>query len=117
MFDADLFEKSVVLVSVDPETRSVLRRRLIEQGMTVFEATSQVEALDLLADEWIDAELVIIDLEMPEMVGVGLARIVGAWRPELPVLILTPSGGGAHLEIAGKAAELLTMRQEEGEPN
>lgn len=91
----DLWERTVLLVVPDATVRHGLRRTLVDHGMTVFEAPTQTEALDLLADEWTELELLIVDLELPDLIGVGLAQIVRTWLPELPVLLLSPSDHGA----------------------
>ncbi len=79
------------LLVVDDE--AVIARVLSEQlrrlGYRVTSVSDPEEALELLADEPDDFDLLLTDLQMPRMDGVELAARVGRLRPELPVLLST----------------------------
>ncbi|MEZ6017815.1 MAG: chemotaxis-specific protein-glutamate methyltransferase CheB [Planctomycetota bacterium] len=55
----------------------------------VAEAAHGVEALTLLADEALRVDLLVLDVEMPEMDGLGVLRRLAGMRPTLPVVMFT----------------------------
>ncbi len=55
----------------------------------VAEAASAEEALALLDDDGLEVDVAVLDLDMPGMNGLQLARRLLARKPPLPVVILT----------------------------
>jgi signal transduction histidine kinase/CheY-like chemotaxis protein/tetratricopeptide (TPR) repeat protein len=90
-----------LLVVDDSDTnRRVLARQSAKWGMLPRDTASPGEALDWLRhDEPFD--LAIIDMHMPEMDGLALARRIGELRPKLP-LVLFSSLGRKEAGDAGK---------------
>jgi len=82
----DFWDRTALVVEPDPLVRSNTKRILVGKGMTVLETSSAVEALELLADEFVEPDLLIQDLKVADMVGLHLARTMRAIRPELPIL-------------------------------
>src|SRR5437588_2845790 len=79
----------VLLVDDDPDLVKVLRLELTALGFDVTSCTSAAEALAALARDAPD--VVVTDLQMPQMSGAELcARIVGGW-PDVPVIVMTVS--------------------------
>jgi len=76
-----------VVVDDEPRLRRVLVRLLEGEGFACREAGSGTEALELLQQE--PAPLVISDLRMPQMDGVGLLREVIARWPDTAVIMVT----------------------------
>jgi response regulator RpfG family c-di-GMP phosphodiesterase len=76
-----------LVVDDEPRLRRVLIRLLEGEGFVCREAGSGVEALALLEIE--PVPLLISDLRMPEMDGVGLLREVTARWPETAVVVVT----------------------------
>jgi len=84
-----------VLVVDDQHTVRELQRSILETaGYRVQTARHGREALDLLADSE-DVEVVVTDLEMPELDGLGLIEAIRAdpGRSTLPVVIVSSRGG------------------------
>lgn len=80
-----------ILVADDnPEVLSVLRRALEIQGHEVLTVEDGRSALTLLDDEPVD--LLITDLNMPELDGIELLLAVRENSPALPIVVV--SGGG-----------------------
>jgi two-component system C4-dicarboxylate transport response regulator DctD len=80
----------VLVVDDDPEIRTLLSRRLRRTGYTVEEAGDGVEALGL-ADKTVP-DVVVTDMAMPRLDGLGLLKGLRSKDPELPVIVLTGHG-------------------------
>jgi CheY-like chemotaxis protein len=80
---------SAVILCVDDEDipRTLREMILTKQGYTVLPAVSAAEALKLLDQHHVD--LVLTDQMMPEVVGTELAKKLRAWRPHLPIIIVS----------------------------
>ncbi len=86
----------VLSVDDDPSMLEILRRTLGRYGFSTTGTTSPRHALELIeADDGLD--LVILDVDMPEMSGLELLRRLGDLRPGLPVVMVT---GDASAETA-----------------
>lgn len=107
----DLSQKTVLVLAPESAARSKLCRRLLALGMRVFEASTQSEGLDFLTDESTAVDLVIVTLELPDLVGVGFARIINTWLPELPVLFLAPYDDrrDSEFRLAARCARALSF--------
>lgn len=82
-----------VLVADDSITMRTLQRTILENaGVRVLVAADGLEARDVLrADP--DIELLVTDVDMPQMSGLELCRWVrGSQRADLPVLVMTSLG-------------------------
>ena len=76
-----------LVVDDEPRLRRVLVRLLEGEGFTCAEAGSGTEALEMLHHEQVP--LVISDLRMPQMDGVGLLREIIAKWPDTAVIVVT----------------------------
>ena len=90
---------TTVLVAEDSRTQSVLFRSLLEKaGYRAVMAVNGREALDMIKN--MPPDVVITDLNMPEMNGLELVEAVHAHFPGIPVILAT--GVGSE-EIAAEA--------------
>ena len=83
-------ETGTILVVDDlPANRDLLARRLERSGFRVLQASSGMEALEILRRSAVDCML--LDIAMPEMTGLDVLREVRADRSSalLPVIIVT----------------------------
>ncbi len=78
----------VLVVDDDPAIGRLVRALL--QGSDVYFVDSGTTALARLANE--DFDVLITDLEMPDLDGLELCAQVAAARPHLPVIVLTAHG-------------------------
>jgi two-component system cell cycle sensor histidine kinase/response regulator CckA len=82
-------EKPLVLVVDDEAPIRQMERRILEQGgYVVQEAAGGAEAFALLA-RGVSPDLLVADLDMPEISGEDMVRRVHAARPNLKVLYVT----------------------------
>jgi cyclic di-GMP phosphodiesterase len=77
-----------LIVDDEPSVRRSLVRMLQAQGFTCFEAGSGREALGVL-DRIGEPPLVISDMRMPELDGIGLLEAVRERYPDTSVIMLT----------------------------
>ncbi|MCO8121790.1 response regulator [Stieleria sp. TO1_6] len=80
-----------ILVVDDSATQSFLISRILQdQGNTVLNAANGIEALQVLQDNTVD--LVVTDMQMPEMNGVQLIRKMRSTCPLIPAILVTAFG-------------------------
>ncbi|MDF2716926.1 MAG: DNA-binding response regulator, partial [Paenibacillus sp.] len=80
----------VLIVDDDPYIRELVRFYLRGEGFAVMEASNGLEALELLKRTL--ADLVVLDIMMPQMDGWELCRRLAAEFPDIPLLMLTAKG-------------------------
>jgi len=82
---------NILIVDDDPHIRELARVFLQAEGFDIFEAEDGVQALDQL--ETLKADLVILDIMMPNMDGWELCRQLREdYNLSIPLLMLTAKG-------------------------
>ncbi len=81
---------AVMVVDDEAEVRAALRQLLEIEGHEVFEFADSERALDKLTADF--PGVVIADLRMPRLDGVGLFARIVRLDPELPVIIISGHG-------------------------
>ena len=79
----------LLVVDDEPVIARVVSEQLRRLGYQVTAVTDPEEALELVAEDPDDFDLLLTDLQMPRMDGVELAARVGRLRPQLPVVLST----------------------------
>ena len=80
---------TVLVAEDDPILRSTLSLELREAGYHVREAGTTEEA-DVLLESDAAIDILITDIEMPgDRDGLALARAVRAFRPQIPVIVVS----------------------------
>ncbi|OPY19310.1 MAG: Transcriptional regulatory protein ZraR [Syntrophus sp. PtaB.Bin075] len=82
--------EKVLIVDDELNMRVVLQAMLKKKGYQVAQAADGLEALECLEKEQID--VVVTDLKMPKLSGLGLLEHVTSTYPETPVIIITAHG-------------------------
>jgi two-component system response regulator AtoC len=82
--------KQVLVADDEPNLRRVLSAQLARDGFEVHAVADGEAALEVLAEHHID--LVITDLRMPKLDGMGLLKRIVAEYPDLPVVMITAHG-------------------------
>ena len=77
----------VLLVEDDEHVREAIRMHLDRSGYHVREAPNGLRALEAL--EQAAADVILCDIRMPRLDGVGVLKRVRAERSDLPVIMLT----------------------------
>ncbi len=93
----------ILIAEDDPAVRSFVLRALTHRGHEVTAVCDGVEALEMLDGRAFD--LLITDIVMPGLDGIGLSLKVASDRPELPILLMT--GYAAERQRAHNLDELI----------
>ena len=88
----ELKDRRLLIVDDNATNRKVLGLQAARWGMAPRDTESAAEAM-----RWIEAgetfDLAILDMHMPEMDGVELARHIRVLQPELPLVLFSSLGG------------------------
>ncbi len=90
----------VLVVDDDADVREIAVETLREAGVTPCEAAGGAEALATFRAHP-EIEIIILDIAMPGMDGIEVARQARALRPDVPILYLS---GDSRAEAAAKAS-------------
>ena len=93
----------LLIIDDDEEIISTLKYFLSTKRYEVFSASDGLEGLKLLDTEEQGFDLVITDLIMPNISGVGLIAIIKKKFPSLPIIGIT--GWGEHPEVLATEAQ------------
>lgn len=81
---------TILVVDDEPNYLIILAEILRDEGFEVFTAENGEKALDIVRTT--DLDLVLTDMQMPVMGGMGLLRQVKSINRNLPVIMLTAYG-------------------------
>lgn len=112
---------AVLIVDDDPSVRNVLRAMIEPKGYAFLLAGSGAEALTLSRTYTDEIQLLISDMNMPEMNGVELAKQLSEERPGIRTLLISgyapeeSEAGGVRLAFLKKpfVPQELWLRLEE----
>jgi DNA-binding NtrC family response regulator len=93
-------KEKILIVDDDPQIRLVLADRLHASGFCVHQAHNGKRGLEVVAEE--NPDLVLLDLQMPEMDGLEVLSRLQKNCPDLPVIMLTAHGSIEHAVDAMK---------------
>lgn len=81
---------SILLVEDEWLIRTMLAEELMERGFTVREAGDSDQAAALIMEDPAPYSLLVTDIHMPgSLDGIGVARLLQARRPDVPVIYAT----------------------------
>ena len=80
---------AILFVDDEPEVRMIAKLALEPQGYRFFEAEDGLKALEFFEKHREEIGLVITDVLMPNLDGLGLAGRLHKLDPELPILLLS----------------------------
>lgn len=80
----------VLLIEDDPQVSLAFRRLLERRGHAVFQAEDGPEGL--AAAEQVAPEIILLDLNLPEMGGLEILSRLAGEHPDVPVIIVSGSG-------------------------
>jgi len=77
----------VMLVDDNEEIRAKYKQALESHGFEVIEAPQALEVAEILMREQRNIGLILLDLQMPEVDGVGVFEIISEYTNNIPVMI------------------------------
>ena len=95
--------KTVLVVDDHEPTRQTIARMLEAGGFSVRTAESGADALDRLARERDEIDIVLSDVTMPGMSGIDLSYQIRETYPTLPVAIVSGDVSELEKSIIGRA--------------
>jgi len=96
--------EKVLIIDDEQEFTEALAERMTNRGMDVSTSSSAIEGLKSVEEKSFD--VVVLDLQMPEMDGIETLKILKKKNPELQVILLT---GHATVEKGIEAMKLGAM--------
>ncbi|WP_320040006.1 response regulator [uncultured Desulfobacter sp.] len=96
--------EKVLIIDDEQEFTQALAERMTNRGMDVSTSSSAIEGLKSVEEKSFD--VVVLDLQMPEMDGIETLKILKKKKPELQVILLT---GHATVEKGIEAMKLGAM--------
>jgi len=108
-------EATILLVDDDSDVRAVSAEMLRGAGHAVIEASSGATALERLEREGDRIDLMVVDVAMPGMTGVELAKRARRERSGLPVVFMTGFADATMLAEAAGPDAILRKPFDEGE--
>jgi CheY-like chemotaxis protein len=88
---AGLEGKRILVIDDNSTNRSILKSQLESWKLTPTLATSGSQALEMLS-QFSDFDLVLTDMQMPEMDGMELAKSVRNFNKRIPIILLSSIG-------------------------
>ena len=93
--------QKILIVDDDPQIRMLLKDRLEANGYEILQAKNGCAGLELVQTQ--NPDLMLLDMQMPEMGGMEVLHCLRQKSLELPVIVLTAHG---TIERAVKAMKL-----------
>jgi len=91
----------ILLIEDDAAVRGILSRMLEASGYAVIQATNGADGLRLWREQ--GADLVLTDIQMPDMNGIEVIMQLRAFAPHLPVIAMSGGGQSRDLDLLGDA--------------
>jgi DNA-binding response OmpR family regulator len=100
--------KKILVIEDDPDVLSMIIKHLEYDGYQVITATDGMEGLKKL--QAADYDLVITDIVMPYVSGVGVVTAVKEKKPHVPVIAITGFGKEPESAAVEKKADLVLAK-------
>lgn len=98
----------LLVVDDDPLVLKMLERILVNAGFQVLTAKNGLAAIRIVQSVQGDIDLLVSDVEMPEMGGTALAAAMRVSYPEVPILFI--SGNNHVLALPGQEPYLFLLK-------
>jgi hypothetical protein len=80
--------RKCLLVDDNKDVLLYLNRILLDTGITILKARSGIDAIEIIKNNS-DLDVVLLDMQMPEMNGIEAAREIRKIRNNLPIIAQT----------------------------
>jgi DNA-binding NtrC family response regulator len=89
---------TIVVMEDEESLRWLVRRILVPEGYVMVEAEDGERGLHLVEQHPVGLNLVLTDVQMPEIDGIEVAEVLAAFRPLLPVICMSGEADEAVVE-------------------
>lgn len=100
--------KTILVIEDDPDVLAMLLKHLRHLGYTVISAADGMDGLKLIETE--NYDLVITDIVMPFVSGIGVVTALKEKRPQIPVIAITGYGKEPETAAIEKKADLVLSK-------
>ena len=100
--------KTIFVIEDDADVLSIMVKHLAHEGYKVITAVDGMEGLKKIETESYD--LVITDIVMPYVSGVGVVSAIKEKRPRIPVIAITGFGKEPEAAALEKKADLVLAK-------
>lgn len=101
----------MLIIDDDAAVRSVLVKMIARLGFQVYEADTGVAGLATLEGLGEDLAALLVDMTMPQMSGVEVARAALSHRPGLPVVLMSGHPSEALVREHGLAGQVRFLQK------
>ena len=108
MVNDDQKKKTILVIEDDRDVLSMIVKHLTFVGWAVISAGDGMEGLKKLNSE--NPDLVITDIVMPYVSGLGLVSLVKAKKPKTPVIAITGYGKESEAAALEKKADVVLAK-------
>jgi DNA-binding NtrC family response regulator len=98
----------IIVIDDDQTIREVLRDFLQELGYQVILASDGLEGMEKIKQERYD--LIVLDIRMPYVSGIGLIKIAREINPHIPVICMTGYGVSPEKIAAEEEVNLILSK-------
>lgn len=99
--------RRVLIVDDNATNRRILQGQLEQWKLATTKASSGPEALNILSKDK-DFNLILMDMQMPEMDGIQLARRIKKSYPSLPIILLSSIGDERGKDYVNLFSSIMT---------
>jgi len=94
--------KQKVLIVDDSEMNREMLADILEDEYEIMQAKNGVEAVSILKEDHLKIALVMLDMVMPEMDGMGVLEVMNKnrWIDSIPVIMISVENSSDHIEKA-----------------
>ncbi len=101
--------KNIIFVDDDPDVCWAVGRHLTRAGFTVTTCGDGAEAIPLLEGK--DFDVLVTDVQMPQVNGFALLEWVRRFRPGMKVIVITAFGSTTVKEVSFRKGALLYLEK------
>jgi CheY-like chemotaxis protein len=103
-----VMKKTIFIIEDDNHVLSMMKKYLEYLGYNIINASNGLDGLKMLRSK--DYDLVITDIVMPYVSGVGIISVIKEKTPGLPVIAITAYGKNPERLAAEKQADLVLRK-------
>ena len=79
--------RTILIVDDEKKIRQKFKKLLKTEKFRVVEAANAIDVADVLMREHSTIDLILLDINIPEVDGRGIFEIIDEYAPELPIIV------------------------------